>query len=200
MSEQATPKQTRAEKRAERRAAKEAIQAEELAKLRTEEAQAAERHKALIQRQTGRPSEYTQEQADSLCAWVAQGRSLRSWCRQNDREPMTVYRWLREHKDFFARYSRAHEDRADSLADEIVEIADESQFGTLEQIQAARLRIDARKWIAAKLRPQKWGEAQAVEQKSGITFNIGIARALPHSVGHTIDGNSLIVQEDRADK
>lgn len=196
MSEQATPKQTRAEKRAERRAAKEAIQAEELAKVREGEIQAAEAHRKAL----GRPSEYTAEQADSICTWVAEGRSLRSWCRQNDRSMHTVYKWLREQKDFMQRYARAHEDRADSLADEIVEIADESQFGTLEQIQAARLRMDARKWVAAKLRPQKWGEAQAVEQKSGITFNIGIARALPHSIGHTIDGNSLIVQEDRADK
>lgn len=200
MSEQAIPKQTRAQKREERKAAKEAAQAEELSRLAQREQEAAERHKALIQRERGRPSEYTAEQADSLCAWVAEGRSLRSWCRQNDRDAQTVYRWLRENKDFHTRYARAHEDRADSLADEIVEIADESQFGTLEQIQAARLRVDARKWIAAKLRPSKWGEQQAVEQKSGITFNIGIARALPHSVGHTIDGNSLIVQEDRADK
>jgi hypothetical protein len=199
VSEQSTPKQTRAQKREERRAAKEAVQAQELAKVRQSEVEAAERHKALMQRQTGRPSEYTQEQADSLCAWVAQGHSLRSWCRQNDREPMTVYRWLREHKDFFARYSRAHEDRADSLADEIVEIADESQFGTLEQIQAARLRIDARKWIAAKLRPQKWGDYQPVEQRSNVTFNIGISR-LPHSVGHTIDAKPLIPVESTPDK
>jgi hypothetical protein len=199
VSEQATPKQTRAQKREERKAAKEAAQAEELSKLAQREQEAAERHKALIQRERGRPSEYTVEQADSLCAWVAEGRSLRSWCRQNDRDAQTVYRWLRENKDFHTRYARAHEDRADSLADEIVEIADESQFGTLEQIQAARLRVDTRKWIAAKLRPSRWGEQQAVEQRSGITFNIGITRA-PHSVGHTIDGNSLIVQEDRADK
>lgn len=194
MSEQ-TPKPTRAQKREERRAAKEAVQAQELARVREGEIQAAEAHKKAL----GRPSEYTPEQADSICTWVAEGRSLRSWCRLHERSMHTVYKWLRETPDFMQRYARAHDDRADSLADEIVEIADEAQWGTLEQIQAARLRMDARKWVAAKLRPQKWGDYQPAEQRSHVTFNIGITRS-PHTVGHTIDANPLITLEGTPDK
>lgn len=195
MSEQATPKLTRAQKREIRRAEALTAQREELAKLRAEEEQAAERHKELIKRERGRPSDYTEEQANSICVWIAEGRSLRSWCRANNREMHTVYKWLSDNKDFMQRYARAHDDRADSLADELVDIADESQFGTLEQIQAARLRIETRKWIAAKLKPRKWGEAPPAEQRSNVVFNIGISR-VPHTVGHTIDAKPLMLQED----
>lgn len=194
MSEQ-EPKLTRAQKREMRKAEKDITQAEELAKLRAEEDEAAERHRELIKRERGRPSDYTPEQAHSICAWVAEGRSLKSWCRTNAREMTTVYKWMADNRDFAQMYARAHEDRADSLADELQDIADEVRLGTLEQIQAARLRIDTRKWIAAKLKPRKWGEAPPAEQRSNVTFNIGITR-LPHTVGHTIDATPLISQED----
>lgn len=135
----------------------------------------------------GRPSEYTEEEADRICAWIAEGRSLRSYCRLEHRGLDTVYRWLRERKDFRERYARAHDDRADSLADEIVDIADEAASGSMEEIQAARLRVDARKWVAAKLKPTKWGDYQADTAKTNVIFNIGIRSA--HSQPPTIDCN-----------
>ena len=115
-------------------------------------------------------------------------RSLRSYCRLEGRAVDTVYRWLRERRDFRERYARAHEDRADSLADEITDIADEVASGTSEEIQAARLRVDARKWVASKLRPTKWGEYQADTVKTNITFNIGIRQ--PHTPAPTVIDNA----------
>jgi hypothetical protein len=57
------------------------------------------------------------------------------------------------------QYARAKEESADHLAEEIMEIADEAMNAlTSEQVQAARLRVDARKWIASKLKPKKYGE------------------------------------------
>ena len=135
----------------------------------------------------GRPSDYTEEEADRICAWIAEGRSLRSYCRLEHRGLDTVYRWLRERKDFRERYARAHDDRADSLADEIVDIADEAASGSMEEIQAARLRVDARKWVASKLKPTKWGDYQADTAKTNVIFNIGIRPS--HSQPPTIDCN-----------
>lgn len=142
----------------------------------------------------GRPSGYSVEEADMICAWIADGKSLRSYCREHAREAVTVYRWLREEKEFALRYARAHDDRADSLADEIVDIADEAVGGTNDDIQAARLRIDARKWVSSKLKPQKWGDKVEVEQKGHVTFNFGSLRRspidvtpVPHSLAPTID-------------
>ncbi len=31
--------------------------------------------------------------------------------------------------------------------------------------QVARLRVDARKWVASKLRPKTWGDKQQIEHK-----------------------------------
>lgn len=143
----------------------------------------------------GRPSDYTEEEADRICAWIAEGRSLRSYCRLEHRGLDTVYRWLRERKEFRERYARAHDDRADSLADEIVDIADEAATGSMEEIQAARLRVDARKWVAAKLKPTKWGDYQADTARTNVIFNIGIGRT--HALPPTIDASPLSVLESR---
>lgn len=86
-----------------------------------------------------------------------------------------MYRWLRENKDFHALYARAHDDRADALADEIQDIADEQQGAASKvEVEAARLRIEARKWIASKLKPSKWGEKVEIERKETVTFNLGL--------------------------
>lgn len=181
--------QRKAERRAERRATKSRAQAQELAAIEESDKEAAQRHKALL----GRPSEYTDEQADSLCAWIAEGRSANSWCRQHGRAMVTVYRWLRERDSFRARYARAHEDRADSLADQLVDLADEQEHGTLESIAAAKLRIDTRKWVAAKLRPQRWGEAPPAAQHAAVTFNIGISRGAIHALEPTVDASPALL-------
>ena len=142
----------------------------------------------------GRPSEYTLPEADRISSWIAEGRSLKSYCRLEGRSMETVYRWLREQRDFRERYARAHDDRADSLADEIVDIADDAAFGTMEQIQAARLRVDARKWVASKLKPLRWGEYQPVAAKTNITFNLGIRPASP--VLHTVEAESHLLSQE----
>ncbi len=65
--------------------------------------------------------------------------------------------------------SRAREAQAEIRADEIVDIADDAsddlttdKDGKLvannEHIQRSRLRVDARKWIAAKLLPKRYGD------------------------------------------
>ncbi len=83
----------------------------------------------------------------------------------------TVIGWLfdGEHEDFMDQYARAREAQAEARADEIVDIADDESgdFTTdedgkrvvnHEQIQRSRLRVDARKWIAAKLLPKRYGD------------------------------------------
>lgn len=163
--------------------------AEQLQAIRTERKQ--EREGKLTR---GRPSTYTDEEAHALCRWIAEGRSLLSWCKQSGRDMSTVYDWMRERPDFASKYARAHEDRSDSLADEILEIAD-GVAGTesVAAVQAARLQVEARKWIASKLRPQKWGERQIVEQQSNVTFNLAVGRG-QSDAPLTLDasGNPLI--------
>ena len=85
----------------------------------------------------------------------------------------TVYSWLAAQPQFLDQYTRAREEQAETLADEIVDIADETpemnpivdRNGELIRIemhsaylQWQKQRIEARKWIAAKLRPKKYGD------------------------------------------
>jgi len=195
----------------EKRALKDRIQAEEL--QRVKEAENCAPPKALTAATVravgeegkpravmGRPSEYTDEEGDRICAWIAEGKSLRSYSRATGRDLTTIYRWLRERGDFHKRYARAHDDRADTLADEMVDIADEAARGTMEEIQAARLRVDTRKWIAAKLKPTKWGDIQVAAPKTNVTFNIGLPqRTVAHAVIPTIDLEAAPVLEQPAD-
>lgn len=99
--------------------------------------------------------------ADEICERIGNGESLRSIC-QDDYMPTTttVYRWLQDHPDFRDQYADARARQADFYADQIVTLAD-----TAEDHNKARLQIDARKWVAAKLLPKKYGEkvTQTVE-------------------------------------
>lgn len=66
-------------------------------------------------------------------------------------------RWVQKSAERAERYSRAREAGADSLADDTLAIADEA---SPEQAQIAKLRIEARRWLAGKINPAAYGEKQ----------------------------------------
>lgn len=112
---------------------------------------------------TGRPSDYSSELADLICEMIADGKSLRKICEADDMpNKATVFRWLTLHKVFSDQYAKARESQADTLFDEVLAIADQYDSAAdkleVDHINRARLRIDARKWMAGKLRPKKYGE------------------------------------------
>lgn len=125
----------------------------------------------------GRPSDYTQELADRICAQLAEGISLRTVCKQEDMpDKASVFRWLRIHQDFCDQYAKAKEESADALVEEIMDIADDGSNDWMEvheednagyrvngeAIQRSRLRVDTRKWVASKLKAKKYGDKLAV--------------------------------------
>lgn len=134
-----------------------------------------------------RPSDYTPEKAADICAKLVMGESLRSICAAEDMPAIaTVYLWLGKHPEFMEQYARAREDQADTLADEIIDIADEASRDTItdadgnetcnsEWINRSRLRVDARKWVASKLKPRKYGERMDHNvQVNPINVNISL--------------------------
>jgi len=87
----------------------------------------------------------------------------------------TVFKWLADNKEFSEQYARAKQVQADYYADEIIDIADDGTNDWMEvrdkegenvigwrengeSIRRSVLRVDARKWVAAKLLPKKYGE------------------------------------------
>jgi hypothetical protein len=66
---------------------------------------------------------------------------------------------LKANNDFEAMYRQAKEDQADWLSDEIIAIADSVRDCTdSAKVNAARLAVDTRKWVAAKLKPKVYGD------------------------------------------
>jgi len=132
----------------------------------------------------GRPSKYSPELADSICARIEAGEAIVNICK-DDAFPgeRTVYTWLEEKEDFRQRYARARERQADLYAAQIIELADKCRIGTkttekgdgsvetvtADMVERSRLQIDARKWYASKLAPKKWGDKLDV----GVTLDEG---------------------------
>ncbi|WP_210236257.1 terminase small subunit protein [Ochrobactrum sp. CGA5] len=123
----------------------------------------------------GRPSDYTQEIADLICERIADGESLRTICDdQGMPSRTTVFKWLSRFNEFADQYARAREAQADTLFDEILSIADDGRNDWMEKtnkdgevigevfnkeaVQRSSLRVEARKWMAGKLRPKKYSE------------------------------------------
>ena len=102
--------------------------------------------------------------SDTICAGISEGKSLRAICESNNIPRRSVFKWLEVDEDFMHQYTRARQEQADTIFDEILEIADESKADKgkdgvdHENIQRPRLRIDARKWMAGKMRPKKYGD------------------------------------------
>lgn len=127
--------------------------------------------KKAARRKVGAPSTFRQATADKICERIAAGESLRAICRDK-RMPAasTVFKWLADKPEFAEQYAHAREAQADTLADEIVAIADEAEVTASqdgEEVRLAldptavarnRLRVDARKWVASKLKPRKYGD------------------------------------------
>ena len=102
----------------------------------------------------GRPTLKTDDVCERIFRELAEGYSLRTICAADDMPSAeSVRRWLRDDKVFRGQYARAREEQADFYADEIVRIADEET-----DYRKARVRIDARKWVASKLKPKAYGE------------------------------------------
>jgi hypothetical protein len=149
----------------------------------------------------GRPSKFTQEIADTICEEIAtSSKSLKTICEKEGMPAVrTVLHWLSEGektgatedlKLFLHSYTRARDAQADFLAEEILEIADDgsNDFMTItkgdktyevenkEVTNRSRLRVDARKWIASKLKPKKYSERidlnvdQTIEVVKGFTI------------------------------
>ena len=129
---------------------------------------------------TGRPSDYSPDLAVEICVRVASGQSVRAIAQADDMPAMsTIFKWLSERKEFSEQYVRAREAQADYLAEEIIEISDDSSFDTIkdeetgnvrqntEFVNRSRLRVDTRKWLMARIAPKKYGDKLAVTGADG---------------------------------
>jgi len=127
----------------------------------------------MSKNKVGRPSDYSLELAIKICERIANGDGLVKICRDDESMPhrSTVMSWLFKHKEFADIYAQAREYQADFYFEEILEIADGTESDILldkdgnptgkvnhENINRSRLKVDARKWVVARLAPRKYGD------------------------------------------
>lgn len=116
----------------------------------------------------GRPSDFTEDLGDLICQGISECKSLVKVCNSNDKmpEPRTVYRWLRTHGKFCQNYRDAKEDQADYMADNMIELADDT---TIEPAHK-KIMVDTRKWAASKFNAKKYGDRQTTVHEGELTL------------------------------
>lgn len=130
----------------------------------------------------GRPTKYTPQMAERICELVAT--TDLGYTRLSDKyddlpDRITVNIWRRKYPEFRAMYAQAKAEQIESIIEELLDIADNASNDYMEyydkktgcvswqlngeHIQRSRVRIDTRKWLAAKLVPRIYGDAKDQE-------------------------------------
>ena len=141
---------------------------------------------AAAKRTKGAEVHYSGEITARICAELAAGESVAAVCRQAwAPDEKTHYRWMAAHAEYREAVVAAKATGIERHADEIIRIADESRIGVKvketkdgtfkekgDMVDRSRLRIDARKWAAGKLRPKVYGDKIEHEHAGGVTIEV----------------------------
>lgn len=131
----------------------------------------------------GRPTLYTPELADLICERIASHDmgTFRLCDMYNDLPCKTyIYAWIAKYPEFEQKYKDAKNKQAFLMADSLDDLAFERQTYTDSEgnqridpafINDKRLRIDTRKWIAAKLLPKVYGDRKQEESNPADTLS-----------------------------
>ena len=116
---------------------------------------------------------YTEKLGTNICAQVAEGKGIREIFRGLDLNRKTWYDWLKRYEDLRKLYEISLKERAEVLGEETLDIADENPEYVVDYkggrrvdtgwVQRQRLRVDTRKWMAAKLKPSKYGDSSMIK-------------------------------------
>ena len=133
----------------------------------------------------GRPSLYSDALANDICTRLGLGQSLRKICLDEDMPSLrSVMSWLTTKPDFLQQYTRAREIQAETQFDELIDIVDQppelarivDKNGELIEVKFdssyvawMKLRVDTRKWTAARMAPKKYGEQKTAEETNDLT-------------------------------
>ena len=133
----------------------------------------------------------------TICEQMSLGKSLSTAIKA---EGMPSYHavmlMVKNNPEFRTMYEKAIESRADRLAEEILELADEQMPDGLEGplasawVQQKRMQVDARKWVASKLKPKVYGDRIDV----AVTDNrISVMDALKEAKQRVLNDDNNVV-------
>lgn len=150
-------------------------------------------------RSVGRPTVFGIDNPcwQTICEQMSLGKSLSTAIKA---EGMPSYHavmlMVKNNPEFRTMYEKAIENRADRLAEEILELADQEMPDGLEGpmasawVQQKRMQVDARKWVASKLKPKVYGDRIDV----AVTDNrISVMDALKEAKQRVLTDESNVV-------
>ena len=128
------------------------------------------------------PNKLTPELIDDLCEWLAEGQTMRAWCRQPG-HPLfsTIYARCADDPAVEVRIARARKLGFDAIADEAMAIADEgprlieSEFGDRLDpggVAHQKLRIETRLKLLAKWDPRRYGDRLGLDATGGVSLTV----------------------------
>jgi hypothetical protein len=91
-------------------------------------------------------------------------------------------------------YARARQDAADTLADQIRELAGRVERGELEP-NAGRVAIDALKWIASKLKPREYGDRAQLDVAASLDVTARVSDHCPEWMKNAIEEKSRSISK-----
>jgi hypothetical protein len=128
----------------------------------------------------------TTEMAERLVAWLSEGKSLSSFCRQDDApDKGLIFDWIDAEHEFAAQVALARSRGLDAIGDLVLDATQESL--SPDEVAAAKYRLDARKWYLSKLKPSQFGERVSVD--ANVQAAVGIVGAV--QVQHILETQVL---------
>ncbi len=120
-------------------------------------------------RKMGRPVEAVPAAvARDICEWIADGNTLREFCRQDGRPSWrTVYEWVAKDAEFAARFARARDLGTDAIAEDTLTLIDETPAQAIGpsgsrvdqgHVQWQKNRVELRLKLLAKWNPKRYGD------------------------------------------
>ena len=103
---------------------------------------------------TGRPSLYTPERFDEICARISKGEPRAQICRSISIGTSTVYDWMAADTALAGRFARARAEGFDVIAEDCLEIADDRD----DDPASRRVRVETRLKLLAKWDPKRYGD------------------------------------------
>lgn len=128
--------------------------------------------------------DWTRDLEDEICGWIAEGKTLREFCRQDGKPSYpAVYDRQIDSEEFKKRITCAREIGEDQIAQECLQIADTTQPGQIitdnpdgssetrtgDMLGHRKLQIETRLKLLAKWNPRKYGDkVQVGGDPSGV--------------------------------
>lgn len=152
----------------------------------------------------------TQEVFEKILERLAQGRSLRSICRDEDVpvSDFAVRQKLSKTPEMYSRYAYARDLGLDAMAEEMLDIAHnssndwmtiETERGNVktvlnhEHVQRSKLRKEALQWYISKLAPKRYGD----KIQTDVTSSDGSLKGMSQDqIAHKLN-NILVAAQKR---